>query len=122
MGFPHTTFVRLPQVLTPYDGEIFDEPDVFFEFRLHVPTEDGAPPTPGEVASPPPFATNHPGVELRANLKSISHRCHLFEVAFAWGLTKETIHLPLGCLQGGSIPTNSPGRILLLIHHFLQDG
>jgi len=24
-----------------------------------------------------------PGVELRANLKSISHRCHLFEVAFA---------------------------------------
>ena len=24
----------------------------------------------------------HLGVELRANLKSISHRCHLFEVAF----------------------------------------
>ena len=47
--------LRLPQVLTPYDGEIFDEPDVFFEFRLHVPTEDGAPPPPGEVASPPPF-------------------------------------------------------------------
>ena len=44
----------------------------------------------------------HPGVELRANLKSISHRCHLFEVAFVWELTKETIHLPLGCLQGGS--------------------
>ena len=43
----------------------------------------------------------HPGVELRANLKSISHRCHLFEVAFVWELTKETIHLPLGCLQGG---------------------
>ena len=50
---------------------------------------------------------HHPGVELRANLKSISHRCHLeevalfFEVAFVWELTKETIHLPLGCLQGG---------------------
>ena len=44
----------------------------------------------------------HPGVELGANLKSISHRCHLFEVAFVWELTKETIHLPLGCLQGGS--------------------
>ena len=39
--------------------------------------------------------------ELRANFKSISHRCHLFEVAFVWELTKETIHLPLGCLQGG---------------------
>jgi len=38
---------------------------------------------------------------LRANLKSISHRCHLFEVAFVWELTKETIHLPLGCLKGG---------------------
>ena len=44
---------------------------------------------------------NHPGVELRANRKSISHRCHLFEVAFVWELTAETIHLPLGCLQGG---------------------
>jgi len=44
---------------------------------------------------------SHPGVELRANLKSISHRCHLFEVAFVWELTKETIDLPLGCLKGG---------------------
>jgi len=43
----------------------------------------------------------HPGVKLRANIKSISHRCNLFEVAFVWALTKETIHLPLGCLQGG---------------------
>jgi len=47
-------------------------------------------------------ACSRPGVELRANLKSISHRCHLFEVAFVWELTKETIDLPLGCLQGGS--------------------
>ena len=53
--------------------------------------------------------TTHPGVELRANLKSISHRCHLFEVAFVWELTKETIHLPLGCIQGGCGP-NGNGR------------
>jgi len=43
----------------------------------------------------------YPGVELRANLKSISNRCPISEVAFVWELTKETIHLPLGCLQGG---------------------
>jgi len=36
---------------------------------------------------------------LRANLKSISRRCHLFEVAFVWELTKEIIHLPLGCRE-----------------------
>ena len=52
----------------------------------------------------------HPGVELRANLKSISHRCHLFEVAFVWELTKETIVLPLGCLQGGPKPSTRGGR------------
>ena len=38
---------------------------------------------------------------LEANLKSISHRCHLILVAFVWELTKETIHLPLVCIQGG---------------------
>ena len=43
----------------------------------------------------------HPVVELRANLKLISHRCRLFGMAFVWALFKETIHLPLGCLQGG---------------------
>jgi hypothetical protein len=43
----------------------------------------------------------HPGVEFRANLKSISHRCHLFEVTIVWELTQETIYLPMGCLQGG---------------------
>ena len=42
-----------------------------------------------------------PGDELRANLKSIAHSCFLFEVAFVWELPRETIHLPLGCLQGG---------------------
>jgi len=44
----------------------------------------------------------HPGGNPRANLKSISHRCHPILVAFVWELTKETIHFPLGCLQGGS--------------------
>jgi hypothetical protein len=44
----------------------------------------------------------HVRVEMRANLKSISHRCHLFEVASVWELTKEAIHSPLGCLQVGS--------------------
>ena len=48
-----------------------------------------------------PCKIHHPGVKLRANLKSISHKCHLFEVAFVWELTEDTIHLPLGCLQGG---------------------
>ena len=37
-----------------------------------------------------------------ANLKSVAHRCYLREVAFKWELTKETINLPLSCLQGGS--------------------
>ena len=45
-----------------------------------------------------------PGVDLRANLKSISYKYHLFEVAFVWELTKESIHLPVGCLQGGVYP------------------
>ena len=44
----------------------------------------------------------HLGVELSAHLKSISHRCLFFEMAFVWELTEETIHLPLGCLQGGA--------------------
>jgi len=35
-------------------------------------------------------------------LSQISHRCHPILVAFVWELTKETIHFPLGCLQGGS--------------------
>ena len=44
---------------------------------------------------------DHSGGNPGANVKSISHRCHVFEVAFVWELTKETIHLPLGCLQDG---------------------
>ena len=46
----------------------------------------------------------HRRVEVRQNPRSISLRCHLFEVAFVWELTIQPIHLPLGCLQGGSFP------------------
>ena len=50
----------------------------------------------------------HPGGNPGANLKSNSHKYYLEEVANVWELTKETIHLPLGCLQGGwSEPTGS---------------
>jgi len=49
-------------------------------------------------------ASSHPGGNPGANLKSIPHRCYLREAAFVWEFTKETIHLPLGCLQGGSGP------------------
>ena len=41
---------------------------------------------------------NHPGDNLGANLSSVSHICHLWEVIFERELTKETIYLPLGCL------------------------
>ena len=51
---------------------------------------------------PSALQDNNPGVKLRANLKSISDRCHLFEVAFALELTQGTINLVLGSLQGGS--------------------
>ena len=44
---------------------------------------------------------HHPGGNPGANLKSISHRCFLREVACEWELTKETIYLTLGRLQGG---------------------
>ena len=53
----------------------------------------------GEVQ--PGLTLLQPGGDPGANLKSISHRCYLREVAFEWELTKETIYLTLGCLQGG---------------------
>ena len=56
---------------------------------------------PARAPTTPPQSPDHPGVELRANLESTSHRCYLEEVAFVWELTKETIVLPLVCLQGG---------------------
>jgi len=43
----------------------------------------------------------YPGGNPWANLKLIFHRYYLREVAFAWELTKETIYLPVSCLQGG---------------------
>ena len=46
--------------------------------------------------------SNHPEFELRANCRSISHRCRLFEVACVRELTGETIHVPLGCLPSGN--------------------
>jgi len=49
-----------------------------------------------------PAAAHHPGGKPGGNLNSISHRCYLREVAFEWELTKETIDLPMGCLQGGA--------------------
>jgi len=61
--------------------------------------QDGPPP--GALIVPdqvPPRPGGNPG----ANIKSISHRCHPILVAFVWELTKETIYLPMGCLQGGS--------------------
>ena len=48
------------------------------------------------------LVTVYPGGNPGVNLKSTSHRCYLFEIAFVWALTKETMHLPLGCLQGGT--------------------
>ena len=65
----------------------------------------------------------HPGVEFRANLKSISHRCHLFKVAFVWKLTQETIHLPLGCLQCGfhNLPSPHTRRDVVRYSRFDQD-
>jgi len=45
--------------------------------------------------------TTHPGGNAGANLESSSHTCQPILVAFVWELSKETIHLPLGCPQGG---------------------
>ena len=39
-----------------------------------------------------------------ANIESISFKYPPMVVAFVWELTKETIHLPLGCLQGVARP------------------
>ena len=50
-----------------------------------------------DVSRPAP----HPGGNPGASLESISHICYFREVAFEWELTKETIFLPLRCLQGG---------------------
>ena len=83
----------------------------------HTPSH---PPTPLD-SSPLKFTViSHPGGNPGANLKSISQRCYLFEVAFAWELTKETIVLPLGCLQGGSpMQTSASTAGLAVLHQIL---
>ena len=58
----------------------------------------------------------HPAGNPGANLQPISHRCYLWEVAFEWELTTETINLPLGCLQGGA------GREECEVRHMLYSG
>ena len=54
-------------------------------------------------------AVHHPGGNPGANLHSISHRRHPILVAFVWELTRETIDLTLGCLQGGMSMDSSLG-------------
>jgi len=62
-----------------------------------------------EQAVPPPQGKTptHPGGDPGANLKSISHRCYLEEVACVLELTKETIDSSLGCLQASPHPSFS---------------
>ena len=48
-----------------------------------------------------PLVLIHPGGNPGADLQSISQEFYLREEAFEWELTKETICLPLGCLQDG---------------------
>jgi len=70
--------------------------------QWHAATPSRRSPTPACISSlGRRQELGHPGGNPGANLKSISHRCYLFEEAFVWELTKETIHLPLACLQGG---------------------
>ena len=57
--------------------------------------------TPGLTTLLRPLRRRKTTLESRSGqLKSISRRCHLFEVAFVWELAKATIHLLLSCLQG----------------------
>jgi len=57
-------------------------------------------------------STIRPGGNPGANLKSISHRCYLREVAFEWESTKTSIHLLLACPQGGVRHSNTR-----VVHH-----
>ena len=60
--------------------------------------------------TPNPQEATRPGGTPGANLKSISHRCNLREVAFEWELNKETIYLPLGSLQRDDLDCDPPTR------------
>ena len=63
----------------------------------HSAGPDRRPRAPPETAG----ASIHSEGNAGANLKSISHRFCLPEVASEWELIKHTIYLPLGYLQGG---------------------
>ena len=87
---PLSAFRPLPHTRHPRrsSGELWaDDNRNSFQFCMHPPD---------------PSDHSHPGGNPGANRKSISHRCHLILVAFVKELTKETIYLPLGCLQGGN--------------------
>ena len=89
----------------------FSVPDGSFRVRLELPREYTYTTLPsvsdasidGPCLHPQhcTLSASHPGGNPGANLKSISHKCHPILVAFVWELAKETIHFPLGCLQGG---------------------
>ena len=49
----------------------------------------------------PQQSQSHPGGNPGANIKSISHRCHLFEVAFDWELTKKLSFCPWVASRAG---------------------
>ena len=57
---------------------------------------ESEPRTPDPYILTPTPEPLHPNPYIRT-----PNRCHPILVAFVWELTKETIDLPLGCLQGG---------------------
>ena len=62
-----------------------------------------------KTGSPARFRICQLTLDSWANLKSITHRCYLFQVAFTLELTKEIINLPRGCLQGRLSPRPESG-------------
>jgi hypothetical protein len=64
--------------------------------RWMLPSDQGSP----EKRARNVVIGDLPRVNPGANRESIFHRCYPREVAFEWGLTKETICWPLGCLWG----------------------
>ena len=82
-----------------YFSEVPHPPPLSLKFN---PRPSGFPDPSGTCTIPRnKCGSTHPGGNPGANLKSISNRCNLREVAFEWELTNNTISLPLGCLQGG---------------------
>ena len=53
------------------------------------------------------------GVVMSADSEGgVFHRCHPILVAFVWEFTKETIDLPLGCLQRRNLAGASAGLVM----------